>query len=166
MTVEAAHAIAKHGVGIKCATITPDEARVREFKLKKMWKSPNGTIRSILNGTVFREPIVLKSIPQIVPGWTKPIMIGRHAFGDQYQATDVLIPAGGAEVELIIKPKDGSEAITYKVCDVAKSKNDASSTAGVAMAMFNTYDVCSIYDCIHFFSLSADSPEVALKWPC
>ncbi|GFH24696.1 isocitrate dehydrogenase [NADP] [Haematococcus lacustris] len=88
VTVEAAHAIQKHKVGIKCATITPDEARVKEFGLKKMWKSPNGTIRNILNGTVFREPIVISNIPRLVPGWTKPIVVGRHAFGDQYRATD------------------------------------------------------------------------------
>ncbi|GFH28175.1 isocitrate dehydrogenase [NADP] [Haematococcus lacustris] len=95
VTVEAAHAIQKHKVGIKCATITPDEARVKEFGLKKMWKSPNGTIRNILNGTVFREPIVISNIPRLVPGWTKPIVVGRHAFGDQYRATDFVVPGPG-----------------------------------------------------------------------
>ena len=92
ITVDAANAIKQHGVGVKCATITPDEARVEEFKLKKMWRSPNGTIRNILGGTVFREPIICKNVPKLVPGWTKPIVIGRHAFGDQYRATDFLIP--------------------------------------------------------------------------
>jgi NADP-dependent isocitrate dehydrogenase len=95
ITVEAAHAIMKYNVGIKCATITPDEARVKEFGLKKMWKSPNGTIRNILNGTVFREPIVTKNVPRLVPGWTKPIVVGRHAFGDQYKATDLKVPGPG-----------------------------------------------------------------------
>jgi isocitrate dehydrogenase len=92
VTIDAANAIKKHGVGIKCATITPDEARVEEFGLKKMWKSPNGTIRNILGGVIFREPIIISNIPRLVPGWTKPIIVGRHAFGDQYKATDVKIP--------------------------------------------------------------------------
>ena len=92
ITIDAANAIKKYGVGVKCATITPDEARVEEFKLKKMWRSPNGTIRNILGGTVFREPIICKNVPKLVPGWTQPIVIGRHAFGDQYRATDFLIP--------------------------------------------------------------------------
>ena len=95
VTVDAANAIKKHGVGVKCATITPDEARVKEFKLKKMWKSPNGTIRNILDGTVFRQPIICKNVPRLVPGWTQPIVIGRHAFGDQYRATDLIIPGPG-----------------------------------------------------------------------
>ena len=95
ITVDAANAIKKYGVGVKCATITPDESRVEEFKLKKMWRSPNGTIRNILGGTVFREPIICKNVPKLVPGWTKPIVIGRHAFGDQYRATDFLIPGEG-----------------------------------------------------------------------
>ena len=95
ITIEAANAISQHGVGVKCATITPDEARVEEFKLKKMWRSPNGTIRNILGGTVFREPIICKNVPKLVPGWTQPIVIGRHAFGDQYRATDFLIPGEG-----------------------------------------------------------------------
>src|ERR671928_250533 len=95
VTVEAANAIKQHGVGVKCATITPDEARVEEFKLKKMWKSPNGTIRNILGGTIFREPIIMKNVPRLVPGWTKPIVIGRHAYGDQYRATDFKFPNAG-----------------------------------------------------------------------
>lgn len=135
VTIEAAEAILKYNVGIKCATITPDEARVEEFKLKKMWKSPNGTIRSILNGTVFREPIVLDRIPRIVPGWKKPIIIGRHAFGDQYQAQDVVLNAP-SDVELVIKPKDGSEPIIMPVCSLT-------DTTGVTMAMFNTTKVKS-----------------------
>src|SRR6476619_2044712 len=95
ITIDAANAIKKHGVGVKCATITPDEARVKEFKLKKMWKSPNGTIRNILNGVVFREPIVISNIPRLIPGWTDPIVVGRHAFADQYKATDFLVPGPG-----------------------------------------------------------------------
>jgi isocitrate dehydrogenase len=130
VTVEAAKAVLKHNVGIKCATITPDEERVKEFGLKSMWKSPNGTIRSILNGTVFREPIVLNRIPRIVPGWKEPIIIGRHAFGDQYQAQDIVLDKPSA-VELTIRPKDGSPATTLKVCDLE-------DTTGVALAMFNT----------------------------
>jgi isocitrate dehydrogenase len=107
VTVDAAHAIRKHGVGIKCATITPDEARVAEFGLKKMWRSPNGTIRNILNGTVFREPIVTSNVPRLVPGWTKPIVVGRHAFGDQYKATDLTIPGPG-KLTLTYTPANGS----------------------------------------------------------
>src|SRR5262245_1331146 len=95
VTIEAAEAIKRYGVGVKCATITPDEARVKEFKLKKMWKSPNGTIRNILGGTVFREPIICRNVPRLVPGWTSPIVIGRHAFGDQYRATDFVVPGKG-----------------------------------------------------------------------
>src|SRR4029453_13608228 len=95
ITVDAANAIKKHGVGVKCATITPDEARVKEFKLKKMWKSPNGTIRNILNGVVFRAPTVISNIPRLIPGWTDPIVVGRHAFGDQYKATDFRVPGAG-----------------------------------------------------------------------
>ncbi|RCH87111.1 hypothetical protein CU097_010617, partial [Rhizopus azygosporus] len=105
VTVDAAEAIKKYNVGIKCATITPDEARVEEFNLKKMWKSPNGTIRNILNGTVFREPIVVKTIPKLVPGWTNPIIIGRHAHGDQYRATDFVTPGPG-KFEVVFTPAD------------------------------------------------------------
>ena len=108
VTIEAAEAIKKYKVGIKCATITPDEARVKEFKLKKMWKSPNGTIRNILNGTVFREPIIIKNIPRLVPGWKQPIIIGRHAFGDQYKATDLIINEPG-KLEMVFKGKSGKE---------------------------------------------------------
>ncbi|HEY4077045.1 MAG TPA: NADP-dependent isocitrate dehydrogenase [Rhizomicrobium sp.] len=127
VTVEAAEAIKKHGVGVKCATITPDEARVEEFKLKKMWKSPNGTIRNILGGVIFREPIICKNVPRLVPGWTQPIVVGRHAFGDQYRATDFLFPGKGT---LTIKfvGEDG------KVIEHEVFKSPGS---GVAMAMYN-----------------------------
>ena len=114
ITIDSANAIKKHGVGIKCATITPDEARVKEFKLKKMWKSPNGTIRNILGGTVFREPIICKNVPKLVPGWTKPIIIGRHAFGDQYRATDFIVPdKGKLEVKWI--SEDGKNKKEFKI---------------------------------------------------
>lgn len=128
ITVDAANAIKQYGVGVKCATITPDEARVKEFGLKKMWKSPNGTIRNILNGTVFREPIICKNVPRTVPIWTQPIIIGRHAFGDQYKATDVKIPGPGT-VTLTYKPADGSAPQEWEVY-----KFDG---PGVAMGMFN-----------------------------
>ena len=128
ITVEAANAIKEHGVGIKCATITPDEERVKEFDLKEMWKSPNGTIRNILGGTVFREPIICQNIPRLVPGWTQPIIIGRHAFGDQYRATDFIVPGKG---RLSIKwvSEDGSEIIEEEVYNFENS--------GVAMGMYN-----------------------------
>src|SRR6478735_7624825 len=127
ITVEAAEAIKKHGVGVKCATITPDEARVEEFKLKKMWKSPNGTIRNILGGVVFREPIVIDNIPRLIPGWTDPIVVGRHAFGDQYKATDFLVPGKG---KLTIKwVGENGETIEHEVFDFP--------SAGVAMGMYN-----------------------------
>ncbi|KAF7314999.1 Isocitrate dehydrogenase [Mycena indigotica] len=129
VTVEAANAILQHKVGIKCATITPDEARVEEFKLKEMWKSPNGTIRNILGGTVFREPIILSRIPKPIPGWVKPIVIGRHAFGDQYRSTDFVAPGPG-KLQLVYTPTDGSPATTLNVYDF-KGK-------GVAMSMYNT----------------------------
>ena len=131
VTIDSANAIARHGVGVKCATITPDEARVREFGLKKMWKSPNGTIRNILGGVIFREPIIISNIPRLVPGWTKPIVIGRHAFGDQYRATDMLVPGEG-KLTLTFTPKDGSEPIELNVFDFPG--------AGVAMAMYNVDD--------------------------
>ena len=127
VTIEAAHAIRKHGVGIKCATITPDEARVAEFGLKKMWRSPNGTIRNILGGVVFREPIVCQNIPRLVPGWTKPIVIGRHAFGDQYRATDIVIDGPG-KLRLVFEGADG-ETRNYDVFDFPGP--------GVALAMYN-----------------------------
>lgn len=130
ITIDCAEAIKKYNVGIKCATITPDEDRVKEFNLKKMWKSPNGTIRNILQGTVFREPIICKNVPRLVNGWTKPIVIGRHAFGDQYKATDFVVPGAG-KLEISFTPADGSEQIKYTVFDFANS-------GGVAMAMYNT----------------------------
>jgi len=131
VTLEAAEAIQQYKVGIKCATITPDEARVTEFKLKKMWKSPNGTIRNHLGGTVFREPIIISNIPRLVPGWTKPIIIGRHAFGDQYRATDALVPGPG-KFEIVYTPADGGEEVRYNVFDFKSS--------GVLMGMYNTDD--------------------------
>src|SRR5579872_1921093 len=114
VTIDAANAIKKYGVGIKCATITPDEARVEEFGLKQMWKSPNGTIRNILGGVIFREPIVISNVPRLVPGWTKPIVIGRHAFGDQYRATDLKVPGEGT-LTMTFTPKDGSAPIELNV---------------------------------------------------
>ncbi|AET37544.1 isocitrate dehydrogenase (NADP(+)) IDP3 Ecym_1306 [Eremothecium cymbalariae DBVPG len=132
VTVESAEATLKHGVAVKCATITPDEARVEEFKLKKMWKSPNGTIRNILGGTVFREPIVIPRIPRLVSGWKEPIIIGRHAFGDQYKATDVVIPGEGT-LKLVFKSKDGDESKDIDL-DVFEFPKDG----GVAMSMYNT----------------------------
>ena len=131
VTIDAAHAIKECGVGVKCATITPDEARVREFGLKKMWKSPNGTIRNILGGVIFREPIIIGNIPRLVPGWTKPIVVGRHAFGDQYRATDFKIPGQGT-LTLTFTPADGSQPMEMKVFDFP--------SPGVAMAMYNLDD--------------------------
>src|ERR671918_3095374 len=116
VTIDAAHAIRKHGVGVKCATITPDEARVQEFGLKEMYRSPNGTIRNILGGVIFREPIVISNVPRLVPGWTKPIVIGRHAFGDQYRATDLVVPGEGS-LTLTFTPKDGGDPIELDVYD-------------------------------------------------
>ncbi|MDA3929873.1 MAG: isocitrate dehydrogenase (NADP(+)) [Prolixibacteraceae bacterium] len=129
ITIDSANAIKKYGVGIKCATITPDEARVEEFDLKEMWRSPNGTIRNILGGTVFREPILINNIPRLVPGWTKPICIGRHAFGDQYRATDFLAKGKG-KLTITFTPEDGSEVQSYDVYDFEGD--------GIAMAMYNT----------------------------
>ena len=128
ITIEAGEAIKKLGVGVKCATITPDEARVKEFGLKKMWKSPNGTIRNILDGTVFREPIICKNVPRLVPGWTKPIVIGRHAFGDQYRATDFVVKIPG-KLTMVFTPSDGSAPTTHDVFDFP--------AGGVAMGMYN-----------------------------
>jgi isocitrate dehydrogenase len=128
VTIDSAHAIQKHGVGVKCATITPDEARVEEFKLKKMWKSPNGTIRNILGGVIFREPIIIKNVPRLIPHWTKPIVIGRHAFGDQYRATDFKVPGAG-KLTVTFTPSDGSKPMEFNVFDFPSS--------GVAMAMYN-----------------------------
>src|SRR5512133_2719281 len=131
VTIDAAHAIKEHGVGVKCATITPDEARVSEFGLKKMWRSPNGTIRNILGGVIFREPIIMSNVPRLVPGWTKPIVVGRHAFGDQYRATDFRFPGEGT-LTITFQPKDGSAPIEHEVFQ--------SPGGGVAMAMYNLDD--------------------------
>src|SRR5712691_10368840 len=131
VTIDAANAIKEHGVGVKCATITPDEDRVAEFGLKRMWRSPNGTIRNILGGVVFREPIVMSSIPRFVPGWTKPIIIGRHAHGDQYRATDFVVPGPGT-VTITYVPADGSAATELEVARFAGG--------GIAMGMYNFDD--------------------------
>ena len=128
VTIDSANAIKKYGVGVKCATITPDEARVEEFNLKEMYRSPNGTIRNILGGTVFRQPIIAKNVPRLVPGWTKPIVIGRHAFGDQYRATDILVPSAG-KLSITFEPADGSNKIFKEIYDFPGS--------GVAMTMYN-----------------------------
>ena len=119
ITIDAAEAIREHGVGVKCATITPDEARVEEFGLKKMWRSPNGTIRNILGGTVFREPIICQNVPRLVPGWTKPIIIGRHAFGDQYRATDFVVPGKG-KLTIKFEGEDGHEILNAK-CSISRA---------------------------------------------
>jgi isocitrate dehydrogenase len=131
ITVEAAEAVKQYGVGVKCATITPDEARIEEFGLKEMYRSPNGTIRNILGGVIFREPIVIKNVPRLVPGWTKPIVIGRHAFGDQYRASDMVVPGEGS-LTLTFTPKDGSEPIELDVYDFPGG--------GIALAMYNLDD--------------------------
>lgn len=128
ITIDAANAIKEHGVGVKCATITPDEQRVEEFRLKKMWRSPNGTIRNILGGTVFREPIICSNVPRYVPGWTEPIVIGRHAFGDQYRATDFKVPGAGT-LTMKFQPEDGGEPIDLEVYKFPE--------AGIAMGMYN-----------------------------
>lgn len=138
VTIDCANAIKKYNVGIKCATITPDEKRVEEFKLKKMWKSPNGTIRNILGGTVFREPIICSNIPRLVPGWLKPIIIGRHAHGDQYKATDFVVPGAGT-LEITFTPKNGGDKLSYIVNEY--------QGGGVAMGMYNTDE--SIIDFAH-----------------
>jgi isocitrate dehydrogenase len=131
VTVDSANAIKKHGVGVKCATITPDEARVEEFGLKKMWRSPNGTIRNILGGVIFREPIIMQNVPRLVPGWTKPIIVGRHAFGDQYRATDFKFPSAGT-LTVTFTPSDGSEPIEHEVFQAPG--------AGVSLSMYNLDD--------------------------
>ncbi|HET8726021.1 MAG TPA: NADP-dependent isocitrate dehydrogenase [Alphaproteobacteria bacterium] len=128
ITVDAANAIKQYGVGVKCATITPDEARVEEFSLKKMWRSPNGTIRNIVGGTIFREPIICRNVPRLVPGWTQPIVIGRHAFGDQYRATDFKVPGAG-KLTIRFQPADGGEAIEHEVHEF--------DAPGIAMGMYN-----------------------------
>jgi len=150
VTIDAANAIKKHGVGIKCATITPDEARVEEFGLKKMWKSPNGTIRNILGGVIFREPIIISNVPRLVPHWTQPIVIGRHAFGDQYRATDFKVPGKG-KLTMTFVPEDGSAPIEHQVFDFPGS--------GVAMAMYN------LDDSIRDFARASLNYGLARKYP-
>jgi isocitrate dehydrogenase len=149
ITIDAAQAIKRHGVGVKCATITPDEARVAEFGLKKMWKSPNGTIRNILDGTVFRQPIICRNVPRLVPGWTQPIVIGRHAFGDQYRATDFVIPGAG-RLTIRFEPKDGA-AIEHSVFDFPGG--------GVALAMYN------LDESIRGFAQACLNYGLTLGWP-
>jgi isocitrate dehydrogenase len=150
VTIDAANAIKQYGVGIKCATITPDEARVSEFKLKQMWKSPNGTIRNILDGTVFREPIVMSNVPRLVPNWTAPICIGRHAFGDQYRATD-FVTKGKGKLTITFSPEDGGETQSFEVYNF---KGD-----GVALAMYNTDE--SIYG----FARACFNQALSKGWP-
>ncbi len=150
ITVDAAKAIKEYGVGVKCATITPDENRVEEFGLKKMWKSPNGTIRNIIGGTVFRQPIICANIPRLVPGWTKPIVIGRHAFGDQYRATDFLVPGPG-KLTIKFTPEDGGEVIEHEVFDFTGS--------GCALGMYN------LDESIRGFARSCMNYGLDLGWP-
>jgi len=150
ITIDSANAIKKHSVGIKCATITPDEARVEEFKLKKMWRSPNGTIRNILGGTVFREPIICKNIPKLVPTWTDPLIIGRHAFGDQYRATDFKVPGKG-KMEIKWTAEDGSDEIKYEVFNFPGP--------GIALSMYN------LDKSIEDFARSCFNYGIIKKWP-
>ena len=150
ITIDAAEAIKKYGVGVKCATITPDEDRVEEFDLKQMWRSPNGTIRNIIGGTVFRQPIICDNVPRYVPGWTKPIVIGRHAFGDQYRATDMLIPGAG-RLTMKFEPADGGEATDVEVFEFKE--------AGIAMGMYN------LDESIRGFARSCFNYGLNLGWP-
>ncbi|MFC4235273.1 NADP-dependent isocitrate dehydrogenase [Thalassospira xianhensis] len=150
ITIDAANAIKEHRVGVKCATITPDEQRVEEFGLKKMWKSPNGTIRNIIGGTVFRQPIICSNVPRLVPGWTQPIVIGRHAFGDQYRATDFKVPGAG-KLTIKFQPADGGEPIEHEVFDFPSS--------GVAMSMYN------LDESIIGFARACMNYGLALGWP-
>ena len=150
ITIDAAEAIKEHRVGVKCATITPDEGRVEEFGLKQMWRSPNGTIRNIIGGTVFRQPIICNNVPRLVPGWTKPIVIGRHAFGDQYRATDFLVPGSG-KLTMKFVPDDGGETIEHEVFNFPDS--------GVAMAMYN------LDDSIRGFARACFNYGLELGWP-
>ena len=150
ITIDSAKSIQKYGVGIKCATITPDEARVEEFKLKKMWRSPNGTIRNILGGTVFREPIICKNVPKLVPGWTQPIVIGRHAFGDQYRATDFLVPGEG-KMEIKWTSKDGKDKKEFEVFNF--------TGPGIALSMYN------LDDSIKNFARACMNYGLERKWP-
>ena len=150
ITVEAAEATKQYGVAVKCATITPDEARVEEFGLKKMWRSPNGTIRNILGGVVFREPIVISNVPRLVPGWTQPVVVGRHAFGDQYRATDMLIPGKG-KLTMKFTPEDGGEPQEYDIFDFPSS--------GIAMGMYN------LDESIRDFARACMNYGLQRKWP-
>ncbi len=150
ITIDSANAIKEYGVGVKCATITPDEGRVEEFGLKKMWRSPNGTIRNILGGTIFRQPIVMKNVPRLVPGWTHPIVIGRHAFGDQYRATDFLVPGPG-KLTMTFQPEGGGEATSYDIFDFTE--------AGVAMGMYN------LDESIRGFARACLNYGLDLGWP-
>ena len=150
ITIDTANAIKEYGVGVKCATITPDEQRVEEFGLKRMYRSPNGTIRNILGGTVFRQPIICRNVPRLVPGWTKPIVIGRHAFGDQYRATDMVVPGAGT-LTMAFKPADGSEPVTHEVFDFP--------AGGVAMSMYN------LDESIRGFARACMNYGLDLGWP-
>ncbi|MDA9264710.1 NADP-dependent isocitrate dehydrogenase [Planctomycetota bacterium] len=150
ITIDAAEAIKKYGVGVKCATITPDEERVEEFGLKKMWRSPNGTIRNILGGTVFREPITCENVPRLVPGWTQPIVIGRHAHGDQYRATDFLVPGAG-KLTMTFTPEDGGETMNFDVMQFEE--------AGIAMGMYN------LDESIRGFARACMNYGLQRKWP-
>ncbi len=150
ITIDAANAIKRYGVGVKCATITPDEARVREFNLQKMWKSPNGTIRNIIGGTVFRQPIICRNVPRLVPGWTQPIVIGRHAYGDQYKATDFLVPAAG-KLTMTYRPADGGQPVEYEVFNFPGP--------GIAMGMYN------LDASIRGFARSCMNYGLSLCWP-
>ncbi len=150
ITIDSANAIKEHRVGVKCATITPDEARVEEFGLKQMWRSPNGTIRNIVGGTIFRQPIIMQNVPRLVPGWTQPIVIGRHAFGDQYRATDFKVPGPG-KLTMTFQPEGGGEATTYDIFDFPE--------AGVAMGMYN------LDDSIRGFARACLNYGLNLGWP-
>jgi isocitrate dehydrogenase len=150
ITIDAANAIKEHRVGVKCATITPDEARVEEFGLKKMWRSPNGTIRNIIGGTVFRQPIITSNVPRLVPGWTQPIVIGRHAFGDQYRATDFKVPGPG-KLTMTFAPADGGDPVEYEVFDFPDS--------GIALGMYN------LDDSIRGFARACFNYGLNLGWP-
>jgi isocitrate dehydrogenase len=150
ITIDSANAIKQYGVGVKCATITPDQGRVEEFNLKQMWRSPNGTIRNILGGTVFRKPIICKNVPRLVPGWTEPVVIGRHAFGDQYRATDFIVPGKG-KLTMTFQPADGGEPISREVFDFPG--------AGVALSMYN------LDESIRGFARACFNYGVDLGWP-
>jgi len=150
ITIDTANAIKEYGVGVKCATITPDEQRVEEFGLMRMYRSPNGTIRNILGGTVFRQPIICRNVPRLVPGWTKPIVIGRHAFGDQYRATDMVVPGAGT-LTMTFKPADGSEPVTHEVFDFP--------AGGIAMSMYN------LDESIRGFARACMNYGLDLDWP-